>query len=113
MIGMFKEMIPDERNPGRIPLLSRSRSGISTSHCLGNYKNFFSSVFTLVHPHPKEFGVCRGVLLRARTEFGVQGDKAQFLTLDTFLSVFICVHLCPNSFFSISSITLRSLRSLR
>jgi hypothetical protein len=31
----------------------------------------------------------------ARTEFRVQGDKALFLNLGTFLSVFICVHPCP------------------
>jgi len=32
----------------------------------------------------------------ARAEFGVKGDKALFLTLGTFLSVFIWVHLCPD-----------------
>ena len=54
------------------------------------------SVFIRV---PKKFGVCRGVLLRALTGFGVKGDKALFLTLGIlgisnfrhFSSVFICV----------------------
>jgi len=34
-----------------------------------------------VHPCAKKFGVCRGALLRARTEFGVKDDKTLFLTL--------------------------------
>jgi hypothetical protein len=41
-------------------------------------------VFIRVHPRPKKFGVCRGVLPRARSEFGVQGDKTLFLALVIF-----------------------------
>jgi hypothetical protein len=52
--------------------------------------------FIRVYPWPKKFEGCRGALLRARTEFGVKGDKSLFLTLGSFLSVFICVYLCPD-----------------
>ena len=41
-------------------------------------------MFIRVHPRPKKFGVCRGALPRARTEFGVKGDKTLFLTLGIF-----------------------------
>jgi hypothetical protein len=74
---------------------------------LGKVFKFFGDFFINLYPRlsafPK-FGVCRGALLRARAEFGVKGNKALFLTLGIlgisnsrhFLSVFICVHLCPD-----------------
>jgi hypothetical protein len=52
-----------------------------------------SRYFIRVNPCPKEFGVCRGALLRAPTEFGAKGDKALLLTLGTY---FIRVYPCSS-----------------
>ena len=49
-----------------------------------------SSVFIRGHPRPKSSEFVGATCRVARTEFGVKGDKALFLILGTFLSVFIC-----------------------
>jgi len=45
------------------------------------------SVLIRVHPRPKKFGVRRGTLLRALAEFGVKGDKALFLCVESLVFV--------------------------